>query len=69
MAHLEIGLECPSLKPPRVGLLLKGQQHWESVSHDLIHKPKRTPVTVELMELIKRKLYEISWDVETKFRF
>ena len=69
MAHLEIGLDSPSLRPPIVELLLKGHLHWESVARTLEEKPNRTPVTIEMMTLIKRKLYEENWDLEHKLRF
>ena len=43
--------------------------HWESVARTLEGKPNRTPVTLEMMTLIKRKLYEENWDLEHKLRF
>ena len=69
MAHLEIGLECPILRPPIVKLLLQGKQHWDSVSDHLKGKPKRAPVTIDLMMVIKRKLFEASWTTNKKFLF
>ena len=35
MAHLEMGFDSPSLRPPIVKLLLKGSEHWDAVKQDL----------------------------------
>ena len=69
MAHLELLLDCPCLRPPIVQLLLKGKEHWESVTKTLSGKPKRGPMTIDLMLLMKRKLHEALWSHEKKFLF
>ena len=69
MAHLELLLDCPCLRPPIVKLLLKGKEHWESVTKIMSGKPKRGPMTIDLMLLMKRKLYEALWSHERKFLF
>ena len=68
-AHLEIGLDEPSLRPAIVKLLLRGSQHWDAVTAQLANKPSRTPVTIELMVVLKRKLYEANWPAKQKFLF
>ena len=35
----------------------------------LADKPRRTPVTVEMMVVIKRRLHEVTWDPVDKHRF
>ncbi len=69
MAHLELGLDSPSLRPPIVELLLKGTEHWESVSAVLKSKELRAPVTIEIMLAMKRKLHESDWTLDQKFLF
>ena len=69
MAHLEIGLECPILRPPIVKLLLQGKQHWDSVSSRLKMKPKKAPVSLDMMLVIKRNLFEANWSSHKKFLF
>ena len=62
-------MESPSLRPPIVELLLKGTEHWESVTTTLGTKDIKTPVTTEMMMAIKRKLFEASWSIQQKFLF
>ena len=69
MAHLEIGLDAPSLRPPIVNMLLEGHEHWENVTDMISKKAKRTPVTKELMLYIKRALFEADWNPQEKFIF
>ena len=69
MAHLELLLDPPCLRPPVVKLLLKGREHWERVTEHLAGKTKKVPVTIDMNKLIKRKLFEAEWTAERKFRF
>ena len=69
MAHLELGLDSPSLRPPIVELLLRGTQHWESVTADLSLKVTRTPVVWETMLAIKRIVFNVDWSVKKKDLF
>jgi hypothetical protein len=69
MAHLELGLDSPSLRPPIVELLLKGTEHWESVSTVLSRKTMRTPVTSDMMLAMKRIIFEVNWSLEQKYIF
>ena len=56
MAHIEEGLDCPSLRPPIVALLLRGKEHWENAINKLEERKTRAPVTIAMMKLIKREL-------------
>ena len=58
MAHIEEGLDCPSLRPPMIELLLRGKEHWESVGEKLEGRKTRAPVTIAMMKLIKRELWK-----------
>ena len=69
MAHLELGLDSPSLRPAIVKLLLLGTEHWENVSENLENKTMKSPVTTEMMETIKRNLFEVNWPLELKYLF
>ena len=69
MAHLELGWDCPVLRPPIVELLLRGTEHWETVSAHLSPKPVRAPVTISLMMAMKRKLFESQWTLKQKSLF
>ena len=69
MAHLEMLLECHCLQPPIVKMLLKGKEHWDSVSKIISGKPKRGPMTIDLMLVVKRRLFEVLWVPEKKFTF
>lgn len=69
MAHLEEGLDCPCLRPPIVALLLKGTEHWDSVTVGMRNKTIKTPVTIEMMLAIKRLLFEIDFSLHTKYLF
>ena len=69
MAHMELLLDPPCLRPPIVKLLLKGREHWEAVTKSLAGKPKKAPVTIEMNKVIKRKLFEADWTPEQKFCF
>ena len=69
MAHLELGLDSPSLRQPIVELLLKGSEHWERVSSDLDSRTTRTPVIVETMLAIKRLLHGMDWPIKLKYLF
>ena len=69
MAHLELGLDSPSLRPPIVELLLRGSQHWESVTADLSLRVTRTPVVWETMLAIKRIVFHADWTLKKKDLF
>ena len=58
MAHIELGFDNPNLRTPLVNLLLKGTEHWDSIQKRLSGARSRTPVTIEMMKVIKRKLSE-----------
>ena len=69
MAHLELGLDSPTLRDPVVKLLLKGTEHWEKVSIELSEKVTRTPVIWETMLAIKRITFEVNWPLWQKDLF
>ena len=69
MAHLEVGLECPSLRPPIVKLLSQGKEHWDAVTDNLKGKQRKAPVTIDLMLVIKRNLFESTWTPHKKNSF
>ena len=62
MAHIELGFKNPNLRTPIINLLLKGTEHWDSIQKRLSESKSRTPVTIDLMKVIKRKLFESKYD-------
>ena len=69
MAHIELGYDNPTLRTPLVNLLLKGTDHWDSIQNRLSGTKSRTPVTIDMMRVIKRHLYESTMDIFTKIGF
>ena len=69
MAHIELGFDNPNLRTPLVNLLLRGTEHWDKIQERLSGAKSRTPVTIDMMRVIKRKLLESSYDHLTKVTF
>ena len=69
MAHLQLGFDSPTLKKPIVDLILKGTEHWEVLNENLSNTTHRTPVTIDMMKVIKRKLHQYNWAPDIKFQF
>lgn len=61
MFHLTKGLDVPVLRPPIISLILKGREHWDDIKDKLSKKPKRLPVTIKVMKLLKRRLRKMNW--------
>ena len=68
MLHLCNGMDVASLRPPVVNLILKGREHWENVHNTLQCKPKRVPVTIQIMKFLKRVISDSNWKGEKKLR-
>ena len=58
MAHLEWGYNNPALRTTLGNLLLKGTEHWDSIQEKLTGSKSWTPVTIDMMRVIKRHLFE-----------
>ena len=69
MTHIELGYDNPNLRTPLVNLLLKGTEHWDSIQRKLTGSKTRMPVTIDLMKVIKRKLFESNSDKFSKVIF
>ena len=69
MAHIELGFDNPCLRTPLVNLLLRGTEHWDSIQKRLSGSKSRTPVTIDMMKVIKRKLFESRMDSSLKVIF
>ena len=69
MAHIELGLDNPNLRTPLINLILKGTDHWDNIQKRLSGSNSRTPVTIDMMKVIKRKLIESNHDSFTKVIF
>ena len=69
MAHIELGMDNPNLRTPLINLLLKGTEHWDNIQRKLSGAKSRTPVTIDMMRVIKRKLVEAKHDKLTKLTF
>ena len=69
MAHIELGFDNPNLRTPLVSLLLKGTEHWDSIQKKLVGLRSRTPVAIDMMKVIKRKLLESKYNSFTKVLF
>ena len=69
MAHIELGFDNPNLRTPLVNLLLRGTEHWDKIQERLSGAKSRTPVTIDMMRVIKRKLIESNYDHWTKIAF
>ena len=54
MAHIELGFDNPNLRTPLVNLLLRGTEHWDKIQERLSGAKSRTPVTIDMMRVIKR---------------
>ena len=69
MPHIELGFDNPNLKTPIINLLLKGTEHWDSIQKKLSGSKSRTPVIIDLMKVIKRKLFQSKSDSFSKIIF
>ena len=69
MVHIELGFDNPNLRTPLVNLLLRGTEHWDKIQERLSGAKSRTPVTIDMMRVIKRKLIESNYDQWTKVTF
>ena len=58
MAHIELGFDNPNLRTPLINLILRGTEHWDNIQKRLLGNKSRTPVTIDMMKVIKRKLIE-----------
>ena len=66
MIHLTQGLDIPALRPPIISSILEGKSHIETVTARLKNKPKRLPVTLNLLKLLKAKIN--NWDETDQMR-
>ena len=51
--HLAKGITLPSLRPELIKQLLTGAGNLDRIRNDLLKKPKRLPVTVSIMRILK----------------
>ena len=58
--HIVRGSGIPMLRPPIIEQLIKGKQHINSIERTQMKKPRRAPVTLNIMKLLKKEI--ISWD-------
>ena len=58
--HILKGIEIPMLRPPIVEQLLKGKQHLDAIERSQSSKPRRAPVTLTIMKLLKKAI--VAWD-------
>ena len=56
MIHLTQGIDIPALRHPIINSILEGKAHIETVNARLKNKPKRLPITLNLLKLIKAKI-------------
>ena len=54
--HIVRGIEILMLRPPIVEQLLKGKQHLDAIERSQSNKPKRAPVTLTVMKLLKKAI-------------
>ena len=57
--HLIKGLVVPALRPDIVKTILTGAKHVDTIRDRLQNKPKRIPVTVDMLKMIKLELGEM----------
>lgn len=58
--HILKGIEIPVLRPPIVEGLIKGKHNLETIENRQLGKPKRAPVTLNVMKLLKIEIK--NWD-------
>ena len=51
--HIVKGSELPILRPPIVEQLLKGKHNWDTIKRRQTDHPKRAPITLNVMKLLK----------------
>ena len=56
MIHLTQGIDIPALRHPIINSIPEGKAHIETVKARLKNKPKRLPITLNLLKLIKAKI-------------
>ena len=64
--HLTQGIDEPALRPPIVNSIIDGKAHIDTVMSRLKMKPKRLPVTLNVLKLIKAKIN--CWEENDGFR-
>jgi len=64
--HIVRGIEIPMLRPPIVEQLLKGKQHLDAIERSQSNKPRRAPVTLTIMKLLKKAI--VAWDTSKEDR-
>ena len=62
--HIVRGSEIPMLRPPIIEQLIKGKQHIDSIERTQMKKPRRAPVTLNIMKLLKKEI--ITWDASNE---
>ena len=62
--HIVRGSEIPILRPPIVEQLIKGKQHIDAIRKLNNDKPKRAPITLNVMKLIKKSI--ITWEAHNE---
>ena len=64
--HLTKGIDQPALRPPIVNSIIEGKSHIDTVKARLRVKPKRMPVTLKVLKLLKAKIN--LWDESDQMR-
>ena len=58
--HIVNGVEIPMLRPPIVSQILEGKKNVETIMARQGRKPKRLPVTLNMMKLLKTEIKKMS---------
>lgn len=64
--HIVKGSELPILRPPIVEQLLKGKHNWDAIKRRQTDHPKRAPITLNVMKLIKIQIKALETNNEDK---
>ena len=64
--HLTQGIDQPALRPPIVTAIIEGKSHIDTVKARLRSKPKRIPVTLNVLRLLKATIN--SWEETDQMR-
>ena len=64
--HLTQGIDQPALRPPIISSIIEGKSHIDTIKNRLRSKPKRVPVTLKVLKLIKAKIN--AWDESDQMR-
>lgn len=64
--HLVKGLVVPALRPDIVKTIMSGAKHQDTIKERLENKPKRIPVTIDMLKMIKLELGDMNIPQERK---